>query len=180
MIIINIPNLLTILRILLVPVYVMLVIEGRIHLGLVVFIIAGITDALDGFIAKRFSQRTEFGANIDPLADKFLLTAAFITLTYTGMLPLWLCALVIIRDMVIVGGIVMLRWSGRVVEIVPTIAGKITTTLQIVTVILAMVVTEKDDTMFLATLILTALFTLYTGFEYVWREIRIQTGRDGA
>ncbi len=176
-IIINIPNILTVLRMLLVPVFAFLIIKDRLGLAISVFLVAGVTDALDGYIAKRFSLRTEFGANIDPLADKLLLSTAFIILTAKGFLPLWLTALVILRDVVILVGIVSLRLSGRKVEIVPSISGKATTALQILTVFYAMVVAGRPgDALLVAMSVLTALFTLYTGFGYVWREVRVQTG----
>ncbi len=176
-VIINIPNILTVFRMLLVPVFAVLVLKDRIYPALWVFLTAGITDALDGFIAKRFSLKTEFGANIDPLADKLLLSTAFVILAIKDFIPLWLTALVILRDAVILVGIVSLRLSGRKVEIVPSIPGKATTALQIITVLYAMLAYGRpEERFFPAVAVLTALFTLYTGFEYVMREVKVQTG----
>lgn len=174
----NIPNILTVFRIFLVPVFLYLVIKDRLYSATAVFVIAGLTDAIDGFIAKTFNQRTEIGAVIDPLADKLLLTSSFIVLTVKGFVPLWLCVLVILRDIVILTGVLTLRGAGRKVVVSPTIFGKLATLLQISTVLYAMVFSGASrDTAFLSLAALTALVTIYTGVDYVWREIRIQTGR---
>jgi cardiolipin synthase len=170
----NVPNLLTIMRILLVPVFVGLVMDRNYTAATVVFVVAGLSDALDGYIAKRFTQRTEFGAWLDPFADKFLLVSAFVVLTVTGWIPVYLCVLVILRDVVIVGGIVMLRRSGRTVEIAPTISGKLTTTTQIITVTYVLISRGVPGTLFTTLILLTALLTVYSGTEYVLREARIQ------
>lgn len=171
----NIPNALTIFRILLVPAFIYLILNDRLHAATVVFVVAGVTDAVDGFIARAFNQRTEFGANIDPLADKLLLSGAFIVLTIRGFVPLWLCAPVILRDIVILTGVLMLRGSGRKVVIAPSIFGKLTTFLQITTVVYAMVFSHMTgDMAFLSLAAMTALVTVYTGFDYAWREFKIQ------
>jgi cardiolipin synthase len=175
----NVPNLLTFLRIVLVPVFVGLVMDGSIFAATVVFIAAGLTDALDGFIAKRFTQITEFGAWLDPFADKFLLVSAFVVLTVTGWIPVYLCALVILRDVVILGGIVMLRRRGRTVTIAPTVAGKLTTAVQIITVLYVLVTSGAPSAVFTALIIVTALLTLYSGTEYVLREAKIQRAEAG-
>jgi cardiolipin synthase len=175
----NLPNLLTLLRILLVPAFVGLVMAENFSAATVVFVIAGLTDALDGYIAKRFTQRTDFGAWLDPFADKFLLVSAFIVLTITGWIPVYLCILVISRDVVIVGGVVILRLSGRYVEIAPTLAGKLTTILQIITVIYVMLTGGGPGGVFTTLTLLTAIFTVYSGIDYVRREVKIQTSGAG-
>ncbi|MBI5586964.1 MAG: CDP-diacylglycerol--glycerol-3-phosphate 3-phosphatidyltransferase [Deltaproteobacteria bacterium] len=173
--ILNVPNTLTLFRIFLVPVFIYLTVKDRLHAATVVFIVAGVTDAIDGFIARTFKQRTEFGANIDPLADKLLLSGAFIVLTIKGFVPLWLCVPVIIRDIVILAGVIMLRSSGRKVVIAPSVFGKLTTLLQITTVVYAMAFSGKTgDIPFLSIAAVTALVTVYTGFDYARREFRIQ------
>ena len=104
----TLANQLTILRILIVPLFVLLVVYGMLGAALLAFIVAGLTDALDGLIARRAGQRTSLGAWLDPMADKLLLVTTFIVLTMptiplTNHLPLWLTILVISRDVVIVG-----------------------------------------------------------------------------
>lgn len=173
--ILNIPNTLTIFRIFLVPIFIYLVVTDRMQAATVVFIAAGVTDAIDGFIARTFNQRTEFGANIDPLADKLLLSGAFIVLTIKGFIPLWLCVPVIIRDFILLTGVVMLRGSGRKVVIAPSILGKLTTFLQISTVVYALVFPHRTGEMaFLSIAAMTTAVTVYTGFDYARREFRIQ------
>jgi cardiolipin synthase len=175
----NVPNLLTLLRILLVPVFVGLVMVENFSTATVIFAVAGLTDALDGYIAKRFTQRTNLGAWLDPFADKFLLVSAFVVLTINGWIPAFLCVLVISRDVVIIGGIVMLQLFGRKVEIAPSLAGKLTTALQILTVIYALLTGGKPGEVFTALILLTALITVYSGFYYVRREVKIQTSETG-
>ena len=171
----NVPNTLTIFRIFLVPVFIYLILNDRLQAATVVFVAAGVTDAVDGFIARTFNQRTEFGANIDPLADKLLLSGAFIVLTVKGFVPLWLCVPVIIRDFILLAGVVWLRGSGRKVVIAPSIFGKLTTVLQILTVAYALVFPHRTgDMAFLSLAAATAVVTVFTGIDYALREFRIQ------
>jgi cardiolipin synthase len=97
----NLPNLLTLIRILLIPLFVILIINQSFSWALIVFALAGITDGIDGLIARITRQRTELGAYLDPIADKLLLAAGFITLAIIEMLPSWLAVIVIARDMII-------------------------------------------------------------------------------
>lgn len=171
----HIPNILTIFRIILVPVFLYYVIDGRLYTAAAVFIIAGVTDAVDGFVARRYDLRTEFGANMDPFADKFLLVSAYIALTAKGLLPLWLTVPVILKDSVLLSGVLALRGTGRKVAISPSFFGKTTTVLQIVTVVYAMLIGPGAE--FLALAALTTIVTVYTWIDYTWREYLIQTGR---
>ncbi|RLA89883.1 MAG: CDP-diacylglycerol--glycerol-3-phosphate 3-phosphatidyltransferase, partial [Deltaproteobacteria bacterium] len=98
----TIPNFLTILRILLTPVLVILLLEGRLSEALFVFIIAGVTDALDGLIARLYKQKTRLGAFLDPLADKLLLVTTYVILAVQGLVPSWLTVIVLSRDVLIV------------------------------------------------------------------------------
>lgn len=171
---INVPNILTLFRVLLVPVFASFILDDRLNAALVVFMMAGITDALDGFIARAFSQRTEFGASFDPLADKILLVTAFLTLSFKGLIPVWLCALVILRDMVILAVVLYLRNAGRKVEIAPSLVGKLTTLFQIVAIVYALLVAGKPDVVFHAVLLITAFLTIFTGYLYARREFKAQ------
>ena len=104
----NVPNLLTLLRIILSPVIVILLIQGAFFKALIVFIVAGITDALDGFLARVLHQQTVLGAYLDPIADKALLASSFITLSVLHIIPGWLTVIVISRDFIILLGISVL------------------------------------------------------------------------
>ena len=170
----HLPNALTIFRILLIPVFLHLIFRGSFYGALAIFAVAGATDGLDGYIARRWSLQSELGANLDPLADKLLLTSAFVSLTYMGLMDLWLCVPVIIRDAVILAGVLALRTTGRKVRIAPTIPSKATTVLQISTVLFAMLFPENRPALFMPLAAVTLLFTVYSGFDYAYREIRIQ------
>ena len=115
-----------------VPVIVYLMIEHRMISALVLFIIAGITDGVDGFLAKRFDWRTELGAWLDPLADKALLVSIYVTLGLYGLIPSWLVILVVSRDILIVGGVVLSWLMGHPIKVKPLIVSKINTAAQII------------------------------------------------
>jgi cardiolipin synthase len=140
----TIANQLTILRIVLIPAFVLLVVYGRLGQALLVFVTAGVTDALDGLIARRFpGQRTSLGAWLDPMADKLLLVTAFIVLTLPGLpltnrLPLWLTVLVITRDIVIVGVVAIVNLALGPRTFTPSLLGKATTAALILTSVVIM------------------------------------------
>lgn len=128
----SIPNLITIGRFLLVPLAVYLLLQGSYGGAFAVFVIAGISDGIDGFIARQFHQRTELGAYLDPLADKALLVSIYVVLGYLNHLPHWLVIAVVSRDILIVGG-VMLAWiMERPVAMAPLAVSKANTAVQIV------------------------------------------------
>ena len=106
----DIPNIITVFRFLLVPPVVLLLLNHRYGAALIVFGVAGFSDALDGFLAKRYGWSSRMGAIMDPLADKLLLVASFVTLGWLGLIPPWLVALVILRDVVIVIGAMIYHW----------------------------------------------------------------------
>jgi cardiolipin synthase len=127
----NIPNIITLARVILVPVVFWLLITGATEVAFVVFIIAGISDAVDGYLAKTFGWQTELGAYLDPLADKLLIVSIFLALGVDGKLPLWLVVAVVSRDILIIIA-VMLSWLlGRPVRIKPLIVSKANTLAQI-------------------------------------------------
>ena len=128
----NIPNLITLGRILLVPVVVWAIASGAMWIAFVLFLAAGVSDAVDGFLAKRFDMTTELGAYLDPLADKALIVSIYLTLGINGLIPRWLVILVVSRDILIVGGI-MLSWLvGNPLKIKPLLVSKLNTVAQIV------------------------------------------------
>ena len=127
----SIPNLITLGRILLVPVVVWAIASGAMWIAFVLFVAAGVSDAVDGFLAKRFDMTTELGAYLDPLADKALIVSIYLTLGISGEIPRWLVILVVSRDILIVGGI-MLSWLvGRPLKIRPLLVSKLNTVAQI-------------------------------------------------
>src|SRR5882724_1371074 len=128
----SIPNLITLARILLVPVVVWTIATGQIRLAFLLFLAAGISDGVDGFLAKRFGMKTELGAYLDPLADKVLIVSIYVTLGITAVIPLWIVILVVSRDIMIVGAIILSWVIDRPVQIKPLVVGKLNTAVQIV------------------------------------------------
>jgi cardiolipin synthase len=131
----DIPNLLTVLRIALVGPIAWLLLQRQFGLALGLFAFAGLSDGLDGFLAKRFGWTSRLGALLDPLADKALLVACYAVLTWIELLPLWLLVLVVSRDVVIVSGAVVYNFRIRRLEAQPTFISKLNTVLQIVLVL---------------------------------------------
>jgi len=128
----NIPNMITLGRLLAVPVTVWLILNDFIFAAFWLFVAAGISDAIDGFLAKRWNQITEFGAYLDPLADKALLASVFITLGVQGHLESWLVILVVFRDVMIVGAVVLFQTMVRSLEMDPLFISKVNTLAQII------------------------------------------------
>lgn len=131
----TVPNILTFLRILLTPIFLLLLLRNNITEAFIVFFIAGLTDGLDGFIARAFKQKSLLGAFLDPVADKILLVSAFIALSWLNIVPWWLAGIVIARDLAIITGASLLILADVPFEVKPSIAGKVTTLLQLLTVI---------------------------------------------
>jgi cardiolipin synthase len=132
---INIANGLTAMRVLLVPLFVYLLMAGREKGALVVFAVCGLTDGLDGLLARRLRQRTLVGAYLDPIADKLLMATAFIVLAYIKVVPLWLTILVISRDLFILVGSSLYLLLIDSTDVRPTAISKLNTAVQIVTVV---------------------------------------------
>jgi len=135
---VNLPNGLTLVRVLLAPAIVILLVYRHTGAALITFLVAGLTDALDGFFARSRRQRTELGGILDPLADKALLGSAFVALGILGNLPLWLVIIGVSRDTILVGGALILHIQTGRLGNPPSALGKVTTLLQLVTVLLAM------------------------------------------
>ena len=127
----TIPNLITIGRLIIVPLVIVMIGQEGWATAFVLFVLAGISDAVDGFIARRFDMRSEFGAYIDPLADKALLVSIYVTLAITGELPGWLAVLVVSRDAMIVAAIIVSWLMERPVAIKPLFISKLNTGAQI-------------------------------------------------
>ena len=171
MIVSQIPNFLTLLRIVAVPVMVLLLREEAYDLTFYLFVLAGITDGLDGFIAKRFGFETRLGAILDPLADKLLLVTAFVMLANQEHLPFWLPVVVVFRDLLIVSGYLIVQVLQETVQIKPTGISKVNTFLQIS--LIGAVLVDQAGWLALGQgidiLILTVLVTTVTsGLHYIW------------
>jgi cardiolipin synthase len=170
----NIPNSLTILRILLIPCYIGLLVYGRFDQALIVLLVAGLTDALDGPIARVTNQHTRLGAVLDPLADKLLLTSGFITLSMIHLIPTWVTILVVSRDLILMLGTAVAHFTDSRVDITPTFLGKGTTFLQLSYVVLVIFLSSRhiDPTVMLPLLFGMVSFTLLSGLHYLYRGYR--------
>ncbi len=176
----NIPNIISIGRLLAVPVIVWMLLR-QFHLAaFYAFVVAGLSDAVDGFIARRFNARSRLGRYLDPIADKVMLVSVFVTLGIAGMLPSWLVILVVSRDVLIIGGVLLSYTLSVPVTINPIFISKANTTAQItlVAVILGQkaFAIEGNAIIWLDTalIVLTALTTILSGIAYLigwWRQL---------
>jgi cardiolipin synthase len=172
--ILNLPNCLTLLRIGAIPLFLILLTEGRYTEALIVFALAGLTDSLDGAIARLTNSRTTLGSYIDPLADKLLLVSSFLILTFLGFIPRWLAILVISRDVIILLGFgVLFMITGRSIVVRPTFIGKACTFFQLFTVTQTLVALHNPEwqswLLWYATLTLAGAATAVSGLQYLAR-----------
>jgi cardiolipin synthase len=138
--VLNVPNFLTLLRIFAIPVFLILLGDRRYAEALGVFVAAGVTDALDGAIARMMHTKTTLGAYLDPAADKLLLLSAFISLAFMNEVPRWLTVVVITRDVVVVLGYFLLfTITQETMEVRPTVSGKLSTFFQLGSVAVVLV-----------------------------------------
>jgi cardiolipin synthase len=170
----GLANWLTTLRIVLIPFFVTLLVYRRALAALVVFCLASLTDLLDGYIARSRGRQTRLGAFLDPVADKLLLTSAFVTLTYLKVIPFWIAAVVVSRDLVLSVGVLVIHVAGGTVQPVPSILGKLSTACQMATVLAAM-----TSFYFRAFPLLpkvgawvTAAFTVSSGLQYIVQGLK--------
>ncbi|NIX77219.1 CDP-alcohol phosphatidyltransferase family protein [Microvirga terricola] len=127
----TIPNFITIARLIIVPLVIVMIMQQRWETAFILFVVAGVSDAIDGFIARNFNMQSEFGAYIDPLADKALLVSIYVSLAIVGAIPGWLAIVVVSRDVMIVSA-VMLSWvMSRPVTIKPLLVSKLNTLAQL-------------------------------------------------
>jgi cardiolipin synthase len=127
----SIPNIITLGRIILVPFIVWAIASNQMEIAFVIFIVAGISDAVDGFLAKRFNMASELGALLDPLADKALLVSIYVALGIWSKVPLWLVILVVSRDIMIVGAVIVSWLFGRPIPMKPLMVSKLNTVAQV-------------------------------------------------
>jgi cardiolipin synthase len=172
---ISIPNILTVIRILLTPLFVILLLRDMFPYALLVFAAAGLSDGLDGFIARYFNQRTALGAYLDPTADKLLLVSAFISLAVLGVLPPWISVVVIARDVIIILGIAILMLTEKKYEVRPSIISKCTTTSQLLLILLVLFDPPHTTlpSLYAIMLWITALLTIFSGLHYIYIGMHI-------
>jgi len=167
----DIPNILTLFRFLLVPPVVYYMLDKRFEPALVLFALAGFSDALDGYLARVYQWTSRIGALMDPLADKLLMVSSFLTLGWLGLLPLWLVGLVILRDVVIVIGAIVYNARIEQVEADPSIVSKLNTLAQIL-LVLSVMFSQAVYTLpvvWIDALVYSVLVTiLWSGVGYVW------------
>jgi len=174
----NIPNFLTALRLAASPALVALLWRGHDYAALIVFVIAGATDALDGYLAKRFNLQSRFGRYMDPAADKLLMLTSFLALTVLGVTPVWLTALVITRDAAIVLGIGLAHLWALPVRATPSFLGKVSTAVQVIYVgVMLLLLTFDIRAPVLTNFaeIAVAAFTLVSGLGYAQIWLRAAT-----
>jgi len=170
----NIPNALTTLRIILIPVFVGALVYKKNDYALIIFIFAAVTDFFDGLIARMRNQQTKLGGFLDPVADKFLLVTTFVLFAVYGLVPKWLSITVISRDIIIVTGWLMLYLISHRTRIEPTILGKLANAFQLI--LLAYILLElnlrdaglpEPDIL----IIITAVLTVSSGIHYIYRGL---------
>jgi cardiolipin synthase (CMP-forming) len=176
----NLPNILTLTRVLLIPVFIIFIINESHGWAIVTFAVAGVTDLTDGLIARLTHQRTELGAYFDPIADKLLLSSAYIALAITGVLPSWLTIVVITRDLVILLGFLVFFLTNCRPRVRPSWLSKITTNFQIITILLVL---SSNWHTFLTQLIPigiygSALFTILSGAHYIYIGTQVLNGKE--
>ena len=177
----NFPNIITIGRILLVPVIIWLLISGDFGWALVTFLAAGVSDGIDGYLARRFASQTELGAYLDPLADKLLLVSVYASLGIIKVLPAWLVLLVITRDLLIVAG-VLLAWMMKQPFIMkPRPISKLNTAVQIAFIALVLTIYATDISpvgLIQFGTIIVAILTIASGAYYM-RDWLLHTKQAG-
>lgn len=166
----DIPNIISILRILLVLPVVYFLYHGQLGAALALFIVAGLSDAIDGYLAKRNGWTSALGAWLDPLADKLLLVSSYLVLGWVGMLPLWLVVAVILRDIVIVIGALAYRLLIGRVDMAPSVISKVNTFCQLALVAVLLVASLIPLLGAAITPLIYIVFatTVLSGMDYVW------------
>jgi len=167
----DIPNLLTVVRIFLTVPVIWMLLEREFTWALVLFGVAGVSDGLDGYLAKRYGWESRLGSLLDPLADKALLVSSFLSLGWLGLIPIWLVLLVLLRDLVIVTGALVYHFQVEHLEAAPSLISKLNTLTQIVLVLAVVCAAGPVPLPEYAVELLvwaTLATTLTSGASYVW------------
>jgi len=170
----TIPNLITLFRIILTPLFIIFLIQGNYRKALVVFILAGVSDLADGLIARTWHQKSRLGSYLDPLADKLLMAASFVTLSIYHQIPSWLTVLVLSRDVILAVGVVIFRLADIPLVVRPSLAGKWTTTFQLVTIgfVLLNKIWAFPPLVLPVFFWVTGALTTISGLQYFYRGIK--------
>ncbi|MEW6417335.1 MAG: CDP-alcohol phosphatidyltransferase family protein [Nitrospirota bacterium] len=173
--VLNIPNTLTITRVVIIPVFITSIIYKRYDYSLYLFIIAAVTDILDGLFARLKNQKTTLGTFLDPLADKFLLVTAFIVLSIYGLIPKWLTVIIISRDIVVITGWFLLFFITSTSRVEPSVLGKATIWVQSILIAYVLI---NSNLFFLPDiprllLWMTAGITILSGLHYIYRGLKL-------
>ena len=177
---VSIPNLITVFRVFLVPVFIMAVFYGRFKIAFLTFLVASVSDALDGYLARRLKQITSIGIILDPIADKALIDSGYILFSFVEkLIPVWLSVTVISRDLLIIFGGWLLSVFGKVDRIRPSFLGKLTAFLQFITVLAVLIrvnygIIGTKELYYL--FYLTAAFTAGSAVHYTYKGIRELNG----
>ncbi|HUH48605.1 MAG TPA: CDP-alcohol phosphatidyltransferase family protein [Mycoplana sp.] len=172
----TIPNMITVVRLLAVPVFAWALLEGRLQAAFFIFLAAGLSDAVDGYLARRWNQHSEFGAWLDPIADKMLMASAYGLLGFLGFLPAWLVLLVIGRDVLIVAAVGAARLQGKALQIRPILVSKANTAAQVFLVVLVLAdlaFAFAADHVVWAAILAAAALTILSGAAYfnIWMRL---------
>lgn len=183
--VLTVANLLTVLRLILIPVFVVAAHDQRFDWALFVFFAAAVTDGLDGLVARALNQKTQLGAILDPMADKLLLVTAFIVLTLphftvTPPIPFWLTATAISRDVIIVLAALVINMTTGFSGFRPSIPGKLNTFVQIIMIVFFLAANAFDVfTRFLPlAFYVTLAITVFSGLHYIWHINRLMSEQE--
>lgn len=171
----NLPNILTTLRIVLIPIFLSFLLYNLYGYALGIFTIAAITDFLDGAIARAKHQETELGKFLDPIADKFLLVSSFIVFAINGFVPKWLSIVIISRDIIIITGWLVLFFITHHAKVEPSLPGKIANACQLILLTYILLYVTFDNISLPSPLVgeyLTAVITVFSGLHYIYRELK--------
>ncbi len=173
--VLNIPNTLTITRIVIIPIFITSIIYKRYDYSLYLFIIAALTDLFDGLFARIKNQTTALGTFLDPLADKFLLVTAFIILSSYGLIPKWLTVIVISRDIIVITGWFLLYFITGTARVEPTVLGKATIWAQSIFIAYVLIDINLHFLPDMPELLLwiTAGLTIVSGLHYIYRGLKL-------
>jgi cardiolipin synthase len=167
----NIPNAITITRLVLVPVMGYFLAAGAYSIALIVFLVAAFTDLIDGYIARAFGLVSAFGATLDPIADKLSMLVATVLLAWQGLIPLWLAAAIVARDVIIVGGVLAYRLAIGPVKMAPTLLSKANTFVEFATLLLVMAHAAgwiDVGTLFPPVFLFVLATVVASGAQYAW------------
>lgn len=176
----TIPNMITLARMALVPGFLVCIIYDHLQISLAIFILAALTDALDGYLARRLQQESQLGLYLDPLADKLLCAVSYLSLALIGLVPAWLAVVVLFKDLFIGMGITIIFLAGQTPQAAPTRWGKGTTFLQAVAIGMAMLwaVLGRETTGLGVLFWLTGVLTVLSGSHYILQGFRqIEEGK---